>query len=81
MTDKEIDRIIKANIKMSGFISLVKRMREAQKEEAVFKSELDRKYRGNDWLMREWEMMRRKELCDKVFDLNSEVDEWLEKIK
>jgi hypothetical protein len=31
MTDKEIDRIIKANIKMAGFISLVKRMREAQK--------------------------------------------------
>ena len=32
MTDKEIDRIIKANIKMAGFISLVKRMREAQKQ-------------------------------------------------
>ena len=32
MTDKEIDRIIKANIQMAGFISLVKRMREAQKE-------------------------------------------------
>ena len=31
MTDKEIDRIIKANIQMAGFISLVKRMREAQK--------------------------------------------------
>lgn len=30
MTDKEIDRIIKANIKMAGFISLVKRMREKQ---------------------------------------------------
>lgn len=30
MTDKEIDRIIKANIKMAGFVSLVKRMREAQ---------------------------------------------------
>lgn len=32
MIDKEIDRIIKANIKMAGFISLVKRMREAQEE-------------------------------------------------
>ena len=32
MTDKEIDRIIKANIKMAGFISLVKKMREAQKQ-------------------------------------------------
>lgn len=31
MINKEIDRIIKANIKMAGFISLVKRMREAQK--------------------------------------------------
>lgn len=30
MTDKEIDRIIRANIQMAGFISLVKRMREAQ---------------------------------------------------
>jgi hypothetical protein len=37
MTDKEIDRIIKANIKMSGFISLVKRMREAQKD-VIYKS-------------------------------------------
>ena len=32
MTDKEINRVIKANIKMAGFISLVKRMREAQKQ-------------------------------------------------
>ena len=37
MTDKEIDRIIKANIKMAGFISLVKRMREAQKD-VIYKS-------------------------------------------
>ena len=34
MTDKEIDRIIKANIQMAGFISLVKRMRDAQYKEA-----------------------------------------------
>lgn len=32
MTDKEIDRIIKANIQMAGFILLIKRMRAAQKE-------------------------------------------------
>lgn len=36
MADKEIDRIIKANIQMAGFISLVRRMREAQEELDVF---------------------------------------------
>lgn len=41
MTDKEIDRIIKANIKMAGFISLVKRMREAQKRQEYTDSILD----------------------------------------
>lgn len=81
MTDKEIDRIIKANIKMAGFISLVKRMREAQKDEAVFESELDRKYRGNTWFMSTEEMTKRQELCNKVFDLTTEVDECLKKIK
>lgn len=81
MTDKEIDRIIKANIQMAGFISLVRRMREAQKDEAAFESELDRKYRGNTWFMSTEEMAKRQELCNKVFDLNSEVDEWLEKLK
>ena len=81
MTDKEIDRIIKANIKMAGFISLVKRMREAQKDEAVFESELDRKYRGNTWFMSTEEMTERQELCNKVFDLTTEVDEYLKKIE
>lgn len=81
MTDKEIDRIIKANIQMAGFISLVRRMREAQKDEAAFESELDRKYRGNTWFMSTGEMAKRQELSNKVFDLNSEVDEWLEKLK
>lgn len=81
MTDKEIDRIIKANIKMAGFISLVRRMREAQKDEAAFESELDRKYRGNTWFMSTEEMVERQELCNKVFDLNTEVDEYLKKIK
>ena len=81
MTDKEIDRIIKANIKMAGFISLVKRMREAQKDEAAFESELDRKYRGNTWFMSTEEMTKRQELCNKVFDLTTEVDEYLKKIE
>lgn len=81
MTDKEIDRIIKANIKMAGFISIVKRMREAQKDEAAFESELDRKYRGNTWFMSTEEMTERQELCNKVFDLTTEVDEYLKKIE
>ena len=41
MTDKEIDRIIKANIKMAGFISLVKRMREAQERAEMITGEED----------------------------------------
>lgn len=81
MTGKEIDRIIKANIQMAGFMSLVKRMREAQKEEAAFEAELDRKYRGNTWFMSTEEMVKRQELCNKVFDLNSEVDEYLKKME
>ena len=81
MIDKEINRIIKANIKMAGFISLVKRMREAQKDEAAFESELDRKYRGNTWFMSTEEMTERQELCNKVFDLTTEVDEYLKKIE
>lgn len=80
MTNKEIDRIIKANIQMAGFILLVKRMREAQKEKAAFEAELDRKYRGNTWFMSTGEMAKRQELCNKVFDLNSEVDEYIEKL-
>ena len=81
MTDKEIDRIIKANIKMAGFISLVKRMREAQKEKQSFKSEMYRKYRGNDWFMSEEELIKEQELYNKVFDLESEIDEYLKKME
>ena len=73
MTDKEIDRIIKANIQMAGFISLVRRMREAQEELDVFESE-------NDSFEYET-IMKRKELTSKVIRLESEVDEWLEKLK
>ena len=81
MTDKEIDRIIKANIKMTGFISLVKWMREAQKEKQSFKSEMYRKYRGNDWFMSEEELIKEQELYNKVFDLESEIDEYLKKME
>ena len=72
MTDKEIDRIIKANIQMAGFISLVKRMREVQEELDVFESE-------NDSFEYET-IMKRKELTSEVIRLESEVDKWLEKL-
>lgn len=63
------------------FVSLVRRMREAQKDGAAFESELVRKYRGNTWFMSTGEMAKRQELRNKVFDLESEVDEYLEKIE
>lgn len=67
MTDKEIDRIIKANIQMAGFISLVKRMREAQKRQEYTDSTLDRE------AMCECRKLTKQR--------ESEVDEWLEKLK
>lgn len=77
--DGEYSRI-KVKKVTDGF-TLVKRMREAQKDEAAFESELDRKYRGNTWFMSTEEMMERQELCNKVFDLTTEVDEWLKKME
>ena len=65
MTDKEIDRIIKANIKMAGFISLVKRMREAQKQ---WKD-------GDPFDGTEMELAKR--MCE----AEREVDEYLKKIE
>lgn len=67
MTDKEIDRIIKANIKMAGFISLVRRMREAQKE-----FESDSPHMDYNKIM---EVYRDK------FHLETEVDEYLKKME
>ena len=67
MTDKEIDKIIKANIKMAGFISLVKRMREAQKRQEYTDSTLD------------IEAMHK---CRKLTkQRESEVDKYLKKIE
>ena len=63
------------------FVSLVKRMREAQKEKKAFKSEMYRKYRGNDWFMSEGEQIKEQELYNNVFDLESEVDEYLKKME
>ena len=68
MTDKEIDRIIKANIQMAGFISLVRRMREAQKREWEIKSE---QTCGKEL----------DEHTEVVTRLESEVDEYLKKME
>lgn len=81
MADKCLTSLGAIQKRLQEFVSLVRRMREAQKDEAAFESELDRKYRGNTWFMSTKEMMKRQELCNKVFDLNSEIDEWLEKMK
>ena len=55
------------------FISLVRRMREAQEELDVFEYEHD---------FFEYEViMKRKELTSKVIKLESEVDEYLEKME
>ena len=70
MTDKEIDRIIKANIQMAGFISLVKRMREAQKKIKDYSPTRIEKDRC------QWE----NDLDNKAY-LESEVDEYLKKME
>ena len=67
MTDKEIDRIIKANIQMAGFISLVRKMREAQKRQEYTDSTLDRE------AMYECRKLTKQR--------ESEVDEYLKKIE
>ena len=77
--DGDYDRI-KVKEVTDGF-TLVKRMREAQKEKQSFKSEMYRKYRGNDWFMSEEELIKEQELYNKVFDLESEIDEYLKKIE
>lgn len=59
--------------KFKEFVSLVKRMREAQEELDVFEYEHEfYDYKG---------IMKRKELTSKVIKLESEVDEYLEKMK
>lgn len=68
MTDKEIDRIIKANIQMAGFILLVEKMRNAQKDfnNVRFINKSSDTY---------------KEAKKSRTRLESEVDKWLEKLK
>lgn len=81
MNDKEIDRIIKANIKMAGFISLVKRMREAQKE---YEDAIDKVYSTHaffrDNIPYEVQELLRK-LTKKKKALQKEVDEYLKKME
>lgn len=60
-------------IEYREFVSLVKRMRKAQEELDVFEQEHD---------FFEYEViMKRKELTSKVIKLESEVDEYLEKME
>ena len=69
MTDKEIDRIIKANIKMAGFVSLVKKMREAQKK-------CDR------FIYREIKIsFDEYQTKEEILNLEDEVDEYLKKME
>ena len=78
---EEIKEMVSLEVEFSNFVSLVKRMREAQEEKQSFKSEMYRKYRGNDWFMSEEELIKEQELYNKIFDLESEIDEYLKKIE
>ena len=69
--DGDYDRIKVKEV--TDFLSLVKRMREAQEELDVFEYEHD---------FFEYEViMKRKELTSKVIKLESEVDEYLKKME
>jgi hypothetical protein len=72
MTDKEIDRIIKANIKIAGFISLVKKMREAQKD-VIYKSVFSALDSARPTA---YEVAKTKQII-----LEQEVDEYLKKME
>lgn len=78
---EDIKERVGIEVEFSNFVFLVKRMREAQKEKQSFKSEMYRKYRGNDWFMSEEELIKEQELYNKIFDLESEIDEYLKKIE
>lgn len=68
MNDKEINRIIKANIQMAGFILLVEKMRKAQKN-----------FNNVRFINKSSETY--KETKKNRTRLESEVDEWLKKLK
>ena len=69
---EDIKEKVGIEVEFSNFVFLVKRMREAQEELDVFEYEHD---------FFEYEaIMKRKELTSKVINLESEVDEYLEKM-
>ena len=69
---EDIKERVGIEVEFSNFVFLVKRMREAQEELDVFEYEHD---------FFEYEViMKRKELTSKVINLESEVDEYLEKM-
>ena len=59
---EDIKERVDIEVEFSNFVSLVKRMREAQKEKQSFKSEMYKTYRGNDWFMSEEELIKEQEL-------------------
>lgn len=63
---EDIKERVGIEVEFSNFISLVRRMREAQEELDVFEYEV---------------IMKRKELISKVIKLESEVDEYLKKME
>ena len=75
MVDKEIDRIIKANIQMAGFISLVRRMRDARHKYSA----LSREFCSKGMKPRqsqEWQDARKL-----TYELEQEVDEYIKKME
>lgn len=70
---EEIKEMVSLEVEFSNVVSLVKRMREAQEELDVFEYE-------HEFLDYKW-AMKRKELISKVIKLESEVDEYLEKME
>lgn len=70
---EDIKERVGIEVEFSNFVSLVRRMREAQEELDVFEYEHD---------FFEYEViMKRKELTSKVIKLESEVDEYLKKME
>ena len=73
MTKEEAYRVEKTIDEYLKFVSLVRRMREAQEELDVFEYEHE---------FFEYEViMKRKELTSKVIKLESDVDEYLKKME
>lgn len=70
---EEIKEMVSLEVELSNFVSIVRRMREAQEELDVF----EYKHEFFDYKS----AMKRKELTSKVIKLESEVDEYLKKME